>query len=137
MPRTSVDDVRLELEADGYALNALTDTQVTVVGIDPAEIIVNEELAGSGMSAERLELIERYLAGHFILSSGVDELRQSDSETLSDGSSTTFAGDRSHTDFRSTSLGQKAVAMDSTDTLKNIDKPAASIRVPDARQTKS
>lgn len=136
MPRTNVDDVRMELEADGYELTSLTDAQVTTVGITPAELDVDERLADSDMSDDRLQLIERYLAGHYILSSGVDDLRQADSETLSDGSSTTYAGDRAHSDFRSTSLGQKAVNADLTDTLKNVDKPDASIRAPDARQTR-
>lgn len=137
MPRTTVSDVRLELEADGYDLNAITESQVTVVGITPAELEVDERLADSGMSDKRLELIERYLAGHFILSSGVDELRQIDSETLSDGSSNTYSGDRAHTDFRSTSLGQKAISTDTTDTLVNATKPSGSIRAPDARQTRN
>ena len=133
MPRTSADDVRMELEADGYPIEAITDPQLTTVGIEPASLLVDEELAGTDLSDERLKLIERYLAGHNILSSGVDELRQTDKATNSDGSSTDYAGDRDHTDLRSTSLGQKAIQYDPSDTLANMNKPTASLSVPDVR----
>ena len=131
--RTSAEKVRLELEADGTPIDEITNTQLEIVGLDPASLDVEELLADSGMSEKRLALIERYLAGHYILSSGVDALRQVDSETLSDGANSKYAGDRDHSDYRSTSLGQKAVAADQSNTLVNASKPSASISVPDAR----
>lgn len=131
--RTTVENVRLELEADGYPTAALTDAQVTVVGIEPAHLDVEELLAGGQMSDKRLALIERYLAGHNILNSGIDDLRQADDETRSDGSSTTYAGDRNHADYRSTSLGQKAIKADLSDTLVNAHKPSASFDIPSVR----
>ena len=92
MARTSVEDVRMELEADGYPIEAITDAQIKTVGIMPATLEVDERLTDengdSPLSDDRLTLIERYVAGHLILSSGVDELRQADSEELSDESST-------------------------------------------------
>ncbi|OIB56605.1 hypothetical protein [Natrialba sp. SSL1] len=131
--RTTVEDVRQELEAEELPIPELTDTQVGTVGIVPAALVVDEDLEATGMSNDRLELLERYLAAHFVLSSGVDELRQADSESRSDGSSTSFAGDRDYADYRSTSAGQKAVALDESGTLANANKPPAVIRTPDAR----
>ena len=131
--RTTTEKVRMEIEADGYAIEAITPAQIKVVGLDPASLTVDEDLADTGMSDERLALIERYLAGHNILASGVDELRQADTKSNSDGSKVSFAGDRGHTDYRSTSLGQKAIAMDDSGTLANANKQQASISVPDVR----
>ena len=131
--RTDADMVRMELEADGHPLDAVTPEQIVAVGITPANLTVTEDLAGSGMSEDRLALIERYLAGHHILASGVDELRQTDSVSYADDSQASFAGDRDHTDYRSTSLGQKAINMDETGTLREAAKPTASIDVPDVR----
>ncbi|MFC6766010.1 hypothetical protein [Natrinema soli] len=133
MPRTDVSNVRMELEADGYELEAITNIQIETVGISPAELEVDENLADTGMSERRLEHIECYLAGHFILSSGINELRQIDSETLSDGSSASYSGDRDHTDYRSTSLGQKAILMDESGTLRDADKLDGSIRASNVR----
>jgi hypothetical protein len=133
MARTTVPEVRLELEADGYPTEALTDTQIETVGITPAALDVDERLVNTTMSEERLALIERYLAGHMILASGVDELRQADSEELSDESSVEYAGDREFADYRATSLGQKAIGLDTSGTLAQAHKPTASLSVPDVR----
>lgn len=144
-PRTTIEKVRAELEADGHETKTISDPQIKTVGIGPAHLIVTEDLENAGLSNERLALIERYLAGHLILSSGVESLRQVDDESLTDGSSQTYSGDRDYSDYRSTSLGQKAVAADPTGTLAETGdtspdsggngnkKPPATIAVPDAR----
>lgn len=105
-PRTDVSSVRQELEADGYQVSSLTESQVRTVGMAPAHLRVSEELAGRGMSEERLELIERYLAGHYILASGVKEFRLGEK-----------TGDFNRSNLGSTPLGQKAIEFDESDTL--------------------
>ncbi|AXR80790.1 hypothetical protein [Natrarchaeobaculum sulfurireducens] len=133
--RTTPEDVRAELEADSTIgdVEVISDSQIETVGIVPANLEVDERLADAGMSADRLALIERYLAGHFILSSGIDELRQLDRESLDDGSSYDYAGDRDRDDYGSTSLGQKAIAMDASGRLANANKPPATVRSPNSR----
>ena len=135
MPRTSPEAVRMELEADGYPIKAITPTQIKTVGIGPATLEVDERLADTGMSEDRLKLIERYLAGHFILASGVDELRQVDSESTTDGASANYARPSTREGgYDETSLGRKALSADTSGTLENASKPPASITTPDARR---
>lgn len=127
--RSSVDDVRAELERTDFPTAQLSDGQIETVGLDPASLIVDEDLEQTGQSAERLALIERYLAGHNILSSGIDDLRQTTREST-DRESKTYAGDFGEA-LRSTTLGQKAIGMDQSGTLADMAKPTASVSVPD------
>jgi len=129
--RSSVDDVRAELERTDFPTAQLSDGQIETVGLDPAALVVNEDLADTGQSDERLALIERYLAGHNILSSGIDDLRQTTREST-DRESKTYAGDFGEA-LRSTTLGQKAISMDESGTLAEAAKPTASIAVPDTK----
>jgi len=132
MARTTPADVRMELEADGYPIEAITDDQIKTVGIMPATLEVDERLTDengdSPLSDDRLTLIERYVAGHLILSSGVDELRQVDSEELSDESSVEYAGDRSSAGYGSTTLGDKALRADLTNTLGVVRRDVNVVR---------
>jgi hypothetical protein len=135
MPRPSVEDVRMELEADGYPIEAITDPQIETVGLTPATLEVDERLADTGMSDDRLKLIERYLAGHFILAAGVDELRQVDSESTTDGASANYARPSTREGgYDETSLGRKALSADTSNVLGDASKPPASITTPDARR---
>lgn len=129
MARTTPDDVRSELERSDFPTAQLSDAQIETVGIDPAALVVTEDLADTGQSEERLTLIERYLAGHNILASGIDDLRQTTREST-DRESKTYAGDFGEA-MRSTTLGQKAISMDESGTLADAAKPTASIVVPD------
>ena len=137
--RTTPDDVRAELEADAsfdnqpIDLELISNDQIKTVGLVPATLEVDETLADTDMSDDRLELIVRYLAGHFIMTSGVDQFRQVDSKSLDDGSSYDFAGDRDRDDYGSTSLGQKAITLDTSGQLATTNKPPATIHSPDAR----
>ena len=127
--RTSVEDVRSELEAQGeHAVNfeLLSRNQVIAVGIEPANLEVSERLAGTGMSDARLELIERYLAGHFILTSGIDAVRQPVTMNPDSGERYDFAGDYDNIGYGATSLGQKAIAMDTTGSLDAESTPQIS-----------
>jgi hypothetical protein len=133
MARTSADDVLAELERTDFPTAQIEPSQVTTVGIDPATLLVDEELDTSDhdLSASRLEFIERYLAGHFILSSGIDDIRQTSSERT-DREQKSYTGEFGG-GLRSTTLGQKAIAMDTTGTLGKLDKPKAVITSPDAK----
>lgn len=131
MPRTSVDDVRSELERTDFPTAQLSDGQITTVGIEPAALLVDEDLEDTGQSEDRLALIERYLAGHNILSSGIDDLRQTSREST-DRESKTYTGDFGEA-LKSTTLGQKAITYDKSGTLAEMAKPTASISVPNAK----
>lgn len=127
--RSSVDDVRAELERTDFPTAQLSDGQIQTVGLDPAALVVTEDLEQTGQSEERLALIERYLAGHNILSSGIDDLRQTTSERT-DREQKSYAGEFGEA-LRSTTLGQKAISMDESGNLANMAKPTASVSVPD------
>ena len=127
--RSSVDDVRAELERTDFPTAQLTNGQIETVGLDPATLVVSEDLEDTGQSEDRLALIERYLAGHNILSSGIDDLRQTSREST-DRESKTYTGEFGEA-LRSTTLGQKAISMDESGTLADMAKPTASIFVPD------
>jgi hypothetical protein len=133
--RTDGDAVRAELQLDGHSIEGLTGTIIETVGVEPAHMDVNDLLADTGLSEDRLRLIERYIAGHELLSSGIDELRQVDSETLSDGSSATYvAPTQREGGYDETSLGRKAIRKDTSNTLDNVDTRTASIGVPKTRE---
>lgn len=131
MPRTSVEDVRAELERTDFPTAQLSDPQINTVGIEPAALLVDEELADTGQSSDRLALIERYLAGHHILSSGIDDLRQAKSERT-DRERKTYTGEFGEA-LRSTTLGQKAITFDQSGRLAELAKPTASIDAPSTR----
>ena len=121
--RVTITDVRELLEAQGSHatnLDLITDEQVVDLGIDPANLEVTDKLGDTGQSSERLEAIERYLAGHFILTSGIDEVRQSVSASSGAGSAS-FTGDYARSDYGSTSLGQNALNLDRSGKLARGD----------------
>ncbi|WP_126665241.1 hypothetical protein [Haloterrigena salifodinae] len=130
--RTTPGKVRQRLTLDGWDTTGLEDNQLTVF-IDDANMVVTEDLSETEQSDRRLEKIETYLAGHFILASDIDELRQTTSESDADGSSASYVGDYNHDDYRSTSLGQQAVNLDQSGKLADANKPTASIDVPEVR----
>lgn len=129
--RTSVDDVRAELERADFPTAQLSDAQIKTVGLDPASLLVTEDLADTGQSEDRLALIERYLAGHNILSSGIDDLRQTSREST-DRESKTYTGDFGEA-LKSTTLGQKAITYDQSGELAKMAKPTASVTVPSTK----
>ncbi|KDE59819.1 hypothetical protein EL22_16975 [Halostagnicola sp. A56] len=131
MSRTSVDDVRSELERTDFPTAQLSDPQIETIGIEPAALLVDEDLADTGQSEDRLALVERYLAGHNILSSGIDDLRQTSQEST-DRESKTYTGDFGEA-LKSTTLGQKAITYDKSGTLAEMAKPTASISVPNTK----
>lgn len=128
MANTTADKVRDELRATNSVrdISELDDTQITTIGIDPANLEVSEEIEPeTDYSSDRLELIERYLAVHNILTSGIDEVRALDSESEGDGSSYDYAD---HESYR-----EKAKRLDTDGILDSKSKPNALVDAPDTR----
>lgn len=106
----------------------ITDADVRSVGalasdsfqthIATAQIIIDENLEGKGLSENRLRLIATYLAAHFaFLVEG-----QIKAEKIGD-SSTTFNIESGQA-FASTAQGQQAIALDTTGTLALMNRTA-------------
>lgn len=136
---TTVENVRLEIELEGEPIIELTDQQVEIVGIYPANILVEEEIKEKSsvvMSDDRIELIERYLSAHNLLYSGAEKVRQVSEERMSDMSTTTYVGRFDRESLRATTAGQKALAYDKSNVLEDMDKPRPLFLVPDSRGTK-
>lgn len=102
----------------------ILNTEVdTTPFITTANLIVTEELGTSTLSDARLKQIELYLAAHFAT------LRdpQVKSEKVGDAS-VTYAVDSKGKGLETTAYGQTALALDTTGTLMNIDKPKAELK---------
>jgi hypothetical protein len=132
MPKTNTDNVRDELRATDAIqdVSILNDAQLTTIGIDPANLEVSEDIEPeTDYSDERLELIERYLAVHYILTSGIDEVRRVGSKSLDDGTSYDY-GD--HESYR-----ERAKRLDTDGILDSRSKPNALVDTPDSRNTRT
>jgi hypothetical protein len=93
--------------------NLESDVDVALF-IAAAQLILNEDLAGKGLSSQRLDLIGEYLAAHFAYISASDHagLR---SRKMGEATETYFnPGD---TAFGTTHLGQQAIGLDTSGTL--------------------
>lgn len=126
--RTDAAAVRDLIRADSSLtadLDILSDEQIQTAGLDPAHLEVEEGLTGEGMSAERLEQIELFLAVDYLLDGGIDEVRALDSESRSDGSSDSYAD---APDYR-----EKAKRLDTSGVLDGLEKPTARTIAADTR----
>lgn len=104
------------------------DTDVSPF-IESASLIVDEELQNQGLSDARLELIERYLAAHFVaLAVEGGALIKTSAGLASD----TYA-DIYGKGFHSTRFGQQALAFDPTGKISKLslssEKLTAEFRV--------
>ena len=90
--------------------------------IDAANIVVNDVLAGKGLSIEQLKAIEAWLAAHFLASS-VE--RQPLMEKI--GATQVDYGSRLNisNDLESTSYGRVVKVLDTTGTMSNLGKRTA------------
>lgn len=88
--------------------------------ITTANLLVDEELVGQGLSTDRLKQIELYLAAHLAYSSikfgGLKKQRAGDAEEEYRGPTGTALG------LLTTPYGQQAVSLDSTGTLGTLSK---------------
>lgn len=123
--KATVDDVRRTVIAEGIVepsdWGALTPQQVQWHIDSYATLLIDEEIDNTthDMSEARLKAIEAMLAGHAILSSGIEEVRQLRSEMLSDNSQSSYAAEIG-TGLYGTTLGQKAMELDKTGRLRAI-----------------
>lgn len=115
-PFADVEDVRRHLHLDEWDTTGITDEQIRYFIAERANLIVEEDLLETDQSKRRLRTIETLLAGHYILDSGIDQLRQGERERASDGSETWYAGEFGE-GLRSTSLGEQAIGLDNSGKL--------------------
>jgi len=107
--------------------NSLSATQLETWA-DIASDLVDEIAAGDETVADdRLRRIETQLAAHFASSQD-----QRISETDRQSASVSYQGETGM-DLDGTKYGQTAKLLDPTDTLKNANKPTASVTVPSVR----
>jgi len=114
-PYTNIDDVKNIVETPA----GLTDDTIALFMSD-ADLIVEEQLEGKGMSVGRLESIARYLTAHFITvlverggltSQEVDNARE------------TYGSPKDGAGLAMTRFGQQAIVLDSSGTLKAMAMP--------------
>jgi len=113
---------------------AVTDTEVkqifiteldTTPFINAAGLIVGEELAGSDLSAARLELIQLYLAAHFAaITDQSGGLTMSKVGEVSENYIPISSYREPLQGFRMTRYGQQAMVMDTTGTLAGMSASA-------------
>ncbi len=109
-------------------LDGLADNTPLSLYIEQANLLVNEELVGTGLSDQRLRIIELNLAAHFAvmaLERGGFTLQRV--QTAQEG----YANDATKVKISASRFGQQALAMDSTGKLAAMDAPrgAAEFRV--------
>lgn len=95
----------------------LEDDQVNAA-IDTAHLIIIEQLTNQGMSDDRLERIEVYLAAHFV---AVND-QQIKTETFG-GSTTSYQGRTYEESLLGSKHGQTAIDLDQSGILSQIGKP--------------
>lgn len=130
--RTDHEKVLLELTLQDFDVVGLTKEQIEIVGIEPANLDVTELLSGTGMSDARLEIIERYLAAHNLMTTNIGELRQMRSEGRSDSSSSAYVTPSSvSSGLDETTAGRKALNADTSKTLQGLNKQTPYLRAID------
>lgn len=108
MARTTLDAIK-----DIYD-TSLTDSQLMAF-MNDANLFVTEELVGLGMSAARLEAIEKYLAAHF---ASLRDVR-TERESIGGEWSFTVQGETGM-NLDATFYGQQAKLLDTTGTLDKL-----------------
>lgn len=100
-------------------VKAIIDTsRDTTPFIATAQVIVDEELAGKGLTADRLDKIALYLSAHFVcITEESGGLRRS---RLGEADESYKAPDSKAVGFASTRYGQQAMIMDTSGTLAKI-----------------
>lgn len=98
----------------------LSEVRVNTL-IDTANMIVNVNLTGSGLSTETLTEIEKWVAAHLI---AFNSERQAQKKKVGDGEETYSSLGQM---LKATTYGQTAVMLDSTGTLNSSSKITARI----------
>lgn len=100
------------------------DDAAIVPFVDQANLLVSEDLSGSGLTSDRLTMIATYLAAHFLLISaekgGMISQKMGGAEEMYETSKETRKG------YRTTRFGRAAVDLDTSGTLAAAAASAAS-----------
>lgn len=103
----------------------IMDTTLTESEINPyvisANVFVTEALSSTSLSANALKEIERWLAAHF---AAMTKERQSKKEEA--GGAAIEWGVKFGSELEATTYGQVALNLDTTNTLKNLQKGKSS-----------
>ncbi|MDJ1433594.1 hypothetical protein [Halostagnicola sp. A-GB9-2] len=121
-----IQDIRDELHAEGWDPTGLTDEYLERRIGRRAHPIVENELADENPEW-KLPILEALLAGHYILASGNDDVRQINRKSDADGSTANYQGDLGEQGLRGTTLGQQAIEEDDSgilaDRAATVDDP--------------
>lgn len=108
----SEDDVRLLFKTSNLLSNY--NTQDIEVFINDAELLVSEDLSGKGLTSDRLDLITKFLAAHFIVvsaeSGGLRRSRVGDADD-------SYVVPEAKAGLSSTRFGQQAINLDTSGTF--------------------
>lgn len=100
-----------------------TDLEDITLFMETAEMIVDEQLTGKGLSDDRLAKIELYLSAHFVTL----RERQLKSEKFGDASET-YQGETGM-NLKASFYGQTALSLDTTGSLTNLGNSMAEIEL--------
>lgn len=122
MSRTDTNKVKGIIEVPAN----LTDSMIQAF-IDDATLIVTEELTSAGMTDARLELIERYLAAHYVT---ILTERGGLTSSEVDGSKDTYSTFKDGAGLTMTRYGQMAIGFDTSGKLKAMAHSAKAKALP-------
>lgn len=126
MPLCDASDVRQIMELPSSVSDSVLDSFIA-----DADILVQEELVGKGLSDARLTAIEKYLAAHFVLqltergglvSSEVEDAKDQYLDLRSRSQNNVERG------LAYSRYGQQALLLDTTQTLSNMSSPKLTAR---------
>jgi hypothetical protein len=109
--------------------SGVTDVDAFIAG---ATLVVTERLGEKGLSDDLLKEIERWLSAHFVSINLPKIMEEKIGGASQKYEGIVFIGSKKGLD--TTRYGQQVLVLDSTGTMSNIGKVAASISVPDFRE---
>ena len=117
----------MAFRTDEAAVKAIIDTILTIAEVTPflntANIIVTDNLAGSSLSAEMLEEIEKWLAAHLV---AIRDQRAK-SERVEEWS-VTYHG-QTGTGLEFTAYGQQVLLLDTTGIMASLGEKKTTFKV--------
>lgn len=118
--RADVEDVRQYQHLPDWDPTGIPDEAIEAY-IDDANLLVDEELANTDQSDRRLAKLEALIAAHYLASSNIDAVRQSEREGSADGASTWYGPPQeAGMAFEETTMGRRALAEDRSGRLQAL-----------------
>lgn len=119
MTYADISDVRRHLEREDWSTTGLSNPELES-RLDDANMVVEEDIEPAAdddddltLSDRRLAKIESALAAHYVLDSGIDDLRQVTGRGSADGARAEYGSPR----IASTTMGDRAIEFDPTGVL--------------------